>query len=82
MQRRGISKRLVEILNLRRYLTENLEDAYQGGILVASPETSLPERPAACSYDLGALLGPQFLPENHVEEIQGVKPVTRPPNSD
>ena len=62
MRRRGISKRLAEIPNLRRYLTENLEDAYQGGILVASAETGLPEEafPATCPHDLGALLDPQF----------------------
>jgi hypothetical protein len=64
VQRKDLTKLLGEMPSLRRYLAENLDEAHERAVILASQETLLPmeDFPSTCPYQLEALLDEGFLP--------------------
>jgi hypothetical protein len=64
VQRKDLGKLLGEMPSLRKYLAENLNEAHERAVILASQETFLPmeDFPSTCPYPLDALLDAEFLP--------------------
>jgi hypothetical protein len=64
VQRKDLAKLLVEMPSLRGYLAENLNEAHERAVILASQETFLPmeDFPITCPYPMDALLDLEFLP--------------------
>lgn len=64
LQRKDLAKLLDEMPSLQRYLAENLSQAHERAVILASQETFLPmeDFPSTCPYPLDALLDAEFLP--------------------
>jgi hypothetical protein len=64
LERKDLAKLLDEMPSLHRYLAENLSEAHERAVILASQETFLPmeDFPSTCLYPLDALLDAEFLP--------------------
>ena len=64
VQRRQLKKLIAEMPSLRRFLSNELPDAYAEAVMTAAAETNLPPEafPSTCGYELEALLDEEFLP--------------------
>jgi hypothetical protein len=63
-QRIEIAKLLAAMPSLRRFLADNLAEAYRLGVLTAVAETNLPDETflSTCPFDLDIILDEAFLP--------------------
>ncbi len=65
VQRRDIAKLLRRMPSLKPKLAAGLDDAYEGGVVLAWGETDLPEDsfPASCPFTLEQILDKEYFPE-------------------